>query len=342
MTAITVCVPVYNAAAFVSETMEHIAAQTFRDFKVLVSIDRGDDDSESVCRRMLSDPRFEVVTQSMRLGWVGNVNALIARVDTPFFCITPHDDLLDPRYLEVMHNALTSEPSASCAYSDIQGFGTMQPVISQPAVRGSRIERVLDVLLNHYSAVTFRGLVRRRNEHDHPYLPTGIPRDFAADAAWTMRLVLRGELLRIPELLYRKRYDDTSVHAGWSQGSRAEQLGLYAAMVAMCTRLALEEITDSTERDEVLAAGLLRASGHTAAGGCAIPSSPLEIARAVADYVTATRDLGPLPDVDKVLAHTKVAVLRDAPDTHVSFPDPGASALAARVLRKARSLIGGG
>ena len=48
MTAVTVCVPVFNAAAFLAETLDSIAAQSFADIKVLISLDRSGDDSESV------------------------------------------------------------------------------------------------------------------------------------------------------------------------------------------------------------------------------------------------------------------------------------------------------
>ena len=53
--AVTVCVPVFNAALFLAETLDSIAAQSFADIKVLISLDRGDDDSESICRRYLHD-----------------------------------------------------------------------------------------------------------------------------------------------------------------------------------------------------------------------------------------------------------------------------------------------
>ena len=62
-TAVTVCVPVFNAAVFLAETLDSIAAQSFADIKVLISLDRSDDDSESVCRHYLGDRRFELIVQ---------------------------------------------------------------------------------------------------------------------------------------------------------------------------------------------------------------------------------------------------------------------------------------
>jgi len=132
MSRITVCVPVYNGAAFVAETLESIAAQSFTDFHVLISVDKGDDDSEQQCRRFLADDRFTLITQPARLGWVGNTNALIARVDSPFFCIIPHDDVIAPDYFGALPGVLEGDASVPCAFSVIDPIGQVAPSL-QPS-----------------------------------------------------------------------------------------------------------------------------------------------------------------------------------------------------------------
>ena len=338
---LTVCVPVYNAARFVEDTLRHVAAQTCRDFRVLVSVDAGDDSSESVCRHFESDPRFEVVVQSHRLGWVGNVNALIARVDTPFFCIMPHDDLPEPRYLEAMLDLLEREPAAACAYSDIRGFGAQQNVVGQQEVRGDRLQRVLDVILNHYDSVPFRGVVRRRDGNDRPYLPAVIPGGFAADTAWLVPLALRGELRRVPEPLYRKFYDPATVHAGWTSWPRPDLVRLHATMIAASVQLALEELNDAVEREEVLTAGLLRAAGIARGGGPGAPRGALESATAVAIFTEATRDLGLVADPAAVLARTRIDVLQNAIPAHLPEPSPQLPRLSLRrwITRRLRRVL---
>ena len=314
MTAITVCVPVYNGAAFVMETLQHIAAQEFADFRALISVDRGDDDSLEICRTFAADPRFEVVAQSERLGWVGNCNALIARVDTPMFCLTPHDDLLDPRFLAVMHDALMRDHEVCCAYSDIEMFGGLSGVIAQPGVRGSKQHRLLDVLLNHYPSVAFRGLVRRRDANDRPFLSRGTPNDFAADTAWLVTLASRGHLERIPQLLYKKRYLSSSVHAGWQKGPRAACLSEYAYLIAHCTQLALSETDNVTERHEILVAGRLRASGYTRLPGWGSPRTPLEVAEVATTYASLVP--GMPPALERIIEQSEHQVLRDAMQNH--------------------------
>ena len=75
MARITACVPVYNASAFVRETLESIATQTFSDIQVLISIDQSTDNSEEICRSFCSDKRFRVITHGERQGWVKNCSS---------------------------------------------------------------------------------------------------------------------------------------------------------------------------------------------------------------------------------------------------------------------------
>ena len=313
------CVPVFNAGAFVAETLESIAGQSFGDIKVLISLDRSDDDSEAVCRRYLADARFELMVQRERLGWVRNVNALIARVDTPFFCITPHDDLLAPRYLAELHALVTSDPSIACAYSDIECFGAIErEIIIQPDIRGTAVERMTDFLLDHFNAVAFRGLVRRRGPEDRPYLPSGLPADFAADAVWMVDLAARGELRRVPRALYAKRYHNQSVHAGWGTWSREKLISLWARHTAACVRRALEHTEALRDGEILLAAAFVRAAGiGKAAENYAAPKDARETVAAMAIFCDALTDT-PSARLSGILALPNASYLRNIISRHAS------------------------
>jgi len=346
-TAVTVCVPVFNAAVFLAETLDSIAAQSFADIKVLISLDRSDDDSESVCRHYLGDRRFELIVQRERLGWVGNVNALIERVDTPYFCITPHDDLLAPQYLAEVYALAASDPAIACAYSDIEGFGTSRPLLAQSDIRGTMIERVIDFLINHFAVVAFRGIVRRRSSDDRPYVPTGLRRDFAADTVWMLHIALRGELRRVPSTLYAKRYHEASVHAPWHNWPREELIVLWAEQAAACARIALEHVGDSRDREVVLAAALMRVAGVGNSRTYATPQEPLEIAAATAMFCEALGDASSLRDVLSILAYPNARRLRDAIAASRDNADAAASrdnadaapSLARRIRRRVGNML---
>ena len=311
MTTVTVCVPAYNAAGRIADTLESVAGQTFADFRVVISLDRSDDDSESVCRRYLADPRFQLVVQRERLGWVGNVNALIARVETPFFCILPHDDVLSPTYLASLYQVARADTGVSCVYSDIRGFGSEAPAVVQEDIRGPQVDRVLDFFVNHFGAVAFRGLVRTGSPDDRPYLPTGIRRDFAADTVWLLTLALRGELRRVPEPLYAKRYGPDTVHAAWHRWPRDEMLRLWGEQAATCARIAVSAL--DRHRDLLLAAALFRALGiGKVAPGFPPPAGPLERAAVMDAFTGALGDLRIPADLPALLGRHEARLLRVA------------------------------
>jgi glycosyltransferase involved in cell wall biosynthesis len=115
MASVTVGVPVFRGAAFVAETLRSIEAQAHGDLRVLISIAGPDEESEEACRPFLEDPRFELVVQPENVGWAENLNSLMARVETDFWCYQPHDDLLDPRYPEVLVEHAAGAPEAAVA-----------------------------------------------------------------------------------------------------------------------------------------------------------------------------------------------------------------------------------
>ena len=76
--SITVLIPAYKAASFILPVLKSISTQTFEHFVAFISIDFEDDRTHEICTiHAKSDPRFSVIRQPKRLGWVGNSNKLL-------------------------------------------------------------------------------------------------------------------------------------------------------------------------------------------------------------------------------------------------------------------------
>ena len=58
--AVSVCMPVYNRAAYIEECVESILAQTFTDFE-LVIVDDGSTDGTCELIRSFRDPRIRLI-----------------------------------------------------------------------------------------------------------------------------------------------------------------------------------------------------------------------------------------------------------------------------------------
>ena len=304
---VTVCVPVWNAEAFLAETLDRIAGQSHADIRVLLSLDPGADGSEAICRRHLADPRFRLVVQPERLGWVGNVNFLIAAVETEFFCITPHDDLLDRHYVRELLALLAGDPAASTAYSDMATFGDDHFHVVQPEVRGGRLRRLLDVLLNHNDAVAFRGLVRRRSPQDRPFLPTGLVGDFAADTVWLADLAARGELRRLPGGLYRKRLHGGSAHAAWERWPTERRHAAWIDQAVRLARSAAGWLDDPEERALAAMGAAMRLAGLGAAVRPPVLAAPMFRVHEVAAFAARIHPLAVPDDLSAALDDPRAA-----------------------------------
>lgn len=284
---ITVCIPVWNGAAFVSETIRSVQAQTLSDVRVHISVDRSDDSSLSVCRSFEDDRRIRVTEQAERLGWVGNTNWLLRSVDTPLACMLPHDDILLPAYLERMAAHLQREPAALMAFSDIRTFGREEVTIVQPSVTGDVCTRIVTFLSEHFNAVGYRGLFRTQIFERGRFLREDAA-GFAADTLWLLELAGAGELHRVPELLYRKRLHETAETTRWAARPVARRESDWIEHCLACHHVAMAAAPWSDEQRQVVATAVMaRLARLGAVGGAGLP--PIT---AVANLVAAAAHFG--------------------------------------------------
>lgn len=263
--AVTVGVPVYRGERFVADTLRSLQAQTFDDFAAVLSLDGPQPAAEAACRPFLEDPRFHLVTQPRRLGWVGNGNWLMGRVATPFFCLLPQDDLIDPLYLETLLKHARRAPEAAVVYCDIQRFGHLHAKDKQPSVTGTAVARQLALLEDHFAGVAWRGLTRAEALRVTGGIPANGVDNLAADVVWMAAVARWGELHRVPRLLYRKRYHDANEHRtwrGWPLDKRMRGWAVHCA--AMLDQALLVPATTAERRVLWLAAvGRLVSWRHT-------------------------------------------------------------------------------
>jgi len=212
---VTICVPVHNGAPHVAETLDSITSQTYPRLTALISDDASNDDSVAICRRFTYDARFQLTVQDARLGWVENCNWLLSKARGDFICILPHDDIIAPHYVEALVDCLVADSAASLSFCDIEAFGMFESLLSQVPIRGSDAERMQQFIRLHYNGVAFRGLIRREALPRAGGLRSNAVDNFAADVVWLARIARTGSLERVPQTLYRKRYDPESVSLKW-------------------------------------------------------------------------------------------------------------------------------
>lgn len=115
MPAVTIGMPTYQNARTIERALRSLLAQTFADFRLLVSDDGSRDATCDIVREFaVGDARIELVQQPRNLNY-GNFRFVLQAAHSEFFLFAAGDDWWEPRFLEVTVRALRASPDAVCA-----------------------------------------------------------------------------------------------------------------------------------------------------------------------------------------------------------------------------------
>lgn len=113
-----VIVPAYNYGHYLDECLGSLAAQTYRDFTVLVIDNASNDDTKAVVTRWVArDPRIRYVRNPVNIGLVGSLHRAYDLLDNPLMMVLSADDYLAPGFLAATAGALEEHPECVLAYS---------------------------------------------------------------------------------------------------------------------------------------------------------------------------------------------------------------------------------
>lgn len=231
---VTVCIPAYEAAPFIARTLAHAQRQTHERLRILVSVDRSSDTTVDICTEIArDDDRIDVIAQPERLGWSRNANALLDRVDTPYFFFYFHDDVIDADYVEVLLDALRRDPDAASAHADMEQFGDKSRTIVGEDYAGDATSRIVRALIDHRRGMLLRSLMRTSS--------TGHLRfaDLPGRGKWrvlpyTLALLAAGPSRHVPGVRYHRWIRTGSLTKVWHPTSVAELVEGQQASVAQC------------------------------------------------------------------------------------------------------------
>ena len=247
---IGLAIPAWRSARLIGETLHSALAQSGVDVTVTVGVDGADSDTVAACAPFLHDRRVQLIVRPTRLGGVRNSAATLAdavATGVDYAAILPHDDILEPGYCAALATVHRARRGAAVVYSDIVAFGNRNRVIRQETVCGPPVDRLELLLSKHFNAVAFRGLVPASVLARVRPMDGNLFDDFAADTVWMTRLARYGDLVRVPEPLYRKRFHRDNTHAAWKKWPRELRL---RAWILHCRSMADEALNVASSMAE--------------------------------------------------------------------------------------------
>lgn len=207
---VSIGLPVYNGERYLSEAIDAILGQTFKDLELIISDNASSDATEQICREYVaSDPRVRYYRNIKNRGAARNFERVFDVARSEYFKWAAVDDLISLDNVERCVEALERNPRAVLAYSlatHIDAAGEAFPsngALGPVDLRGDRVARFKQLLhrFNKYSGVsgpmmlfgTYRRAALARVR------PMG--RYFASDLVLLAELALTGDFVEVPDQL---------------------------------------------------------------------------------------------------------------------------------------------
>ena len=111
---VSVCIPCYNGARFIAQTIESVLQQTLTNFELIILDDNSEDNTPAVIATF-TDSRIQVIRNPVNLGMGMNWNRVLSLGVGKYVKLLCEDDLLHPECLERQVSILQAEAHSSVA-----------------------------------------------------------------------------------------------------------------------------------------------------------------------------------------------------------------------------------
>ena len=229
---VSIALPVYNGADYVTDCIEGVLAQSYANLELVIADAASTDSTEEICRRFAEgDARVRYARAPTYRGVTENYQAALEAAQGDYVCFVAADDAIHPTFVETCMEAhLANSPlalvfattaeipkswrrdsgvAADSSYDD----DTLELTSPRPAARLTELIRQL------HACNAFNGV--HRAETIRAALPFGAYQGW--DRVTLAQIVLRGRCLQLPERLqYRRVHAEQASKALY--GERAERL----------------------------------------------------------------------------------------------------------------------
>ena len=118
---VSVCIPTFNQAAYIEQTIKSCTQQTLKPFEILVSNDCSTDNTLEVLKRLSQEISIlKVINQPGNRGMVPNTDAVLRAATGDYIVKLDSDDYLATTYIEKLSGLLDEHSSAGYAHGAVQ------------------------------------------------------------------------------------------------------------------------------------------------------------------------------------------------------------------------------
>jgi len=204
---ISIGLPVFNGERYLAGALDSLLQQDFEDFELILCDNASTDSTEEICRTYAArEKRIRYHRNDSNIGATGNYNRVFALTRGKFFKWASHDDECHPSLLRRCLETFQQAPeSAVLVFSKAEIIDEVGQVkyLSPDKISSSSprpVKRLSKVLFRSSYAHSLWGLIK-----SDALRRTRLMGCIEADHVLLGELALLGELIEIPEPLYRMR-----------------------------------------------------------------------------------------------------------------------------------------
>jgi glycosyltransferase involved in cell wall biosynthesis len=226
---VTIGLPCYNSERYIAQAIESLLAQTFTDFKLIISDNASTDSTAAICQRYAAaDARVEYTRNPVNIGLPRNFNRAFKLANSKYFKWATADDFSGPEMLADAVAILESDPSIALCYPrtvlvDAAGQETNRYVDKLNLMQDSPVERFVTLvseiaLVNHHLGLLRADAIRRTRLWG---------KHVGADIGFLAELSLYGKFCEIPKFQFFRRFHQDS--SSFARGNTAHEARRYHA-----------------------------------------------------------------------------------------------------------------
>jgi glycosyltransferase involved in cell wall biosynthesis len=226
MPKFTIIVPSFNGGDYLKLCVESVLAQTYPDFDLAV-LDNCSQDGTVAWLNALNDPRIQIYSSTAPLTIEDNWARALEIPKNEFMTFFGHDDLMDPNYLEAMHQLILRDPGASLYFAHFRYIDERGRVTRscRPLPERETADQYIAALFTGERDTYGTGyMMRSAIYHEVGGMPMHERLLFADDALW-IKLMRRTYKATAPEECFSCRVHSQSTGASadwqwWCNGMR--------------------------------------------------------------------------------------------------------------------------
>jgi glycosyltransferase involved in cell wall biosynthesis len=153
---VSVCIPTVDRVDFLREAIASVAAQTWRDFEVVIADNSGNTEGQRQIDGVMAEfpqLRFVLKRHPQRLDAIENFNSLIDTAQCELWACLTDDDRIRPNFLARSVEALDRHPECAFTFADhwiIHADGTVdEPLSKKNSIKFGRSRLQEGVYLHH-------------------------------------------------------------------------------------------------------------------------------------------------------------------------------------------------